>query len=498
MGTNASLDTNVDVLLIGAGIMSATLGVFLQQLQPDWNIVLLERLDELAAESSAPWNNAGTGHAALCELNYTPQKADGSIDCSKAFKINEQFELSKQFWSFLLERGLLPNTNFIKAVPHMSIVHGEKDAAYLKERVNLLTQHPLFEGMEYTEDHATLKQWFPLIMEGRNETEVVAATKSTQGTDVNFGALTQDLIAHLTKMPNVKVQLSEEVVKIKRSTDGRDWSVKVKNLKSGNTNTINAKFIFIGAGGGALHLLSQSGIPEAKGYGGFPVSGQWLRCTNPAIIEQHNAKVYGKAAVGAPPMSVPHLDSRMIDGKKELLFGPYAGFSTKFLKFGSYWDLPSSVNCSNISPLLQAGWNNLSLTKYLIQQVMLSPEKKLEALKEFYPQARMEDWELAVAGQRVQVIKKGKDGKGKLEFGTEVVSASDGTISALLGASPGASTSVAVMLDLLQKCFPIKIQSPEWKQKLSEMIPAYKQDWTNNPTLIRQWRAWTNQALQLH
>lgn len=495
--TTKNNEQPVDVVLIGAGIMSATLGVFLKQLQPDWTIEVLERLDEIAAESSAAWNNAGTGHSALCELNYTPEKEDGSVDCTKAFKINEQFEVSKQFWSYLVEHQYLNDSEFIKAVPHMSFVRGEKDMEFLKKRVELLTKNPLFKGMQYSEDHKTLKEWFPLMMENRDPVDKVAATKSDIGTDVNFGALTWSMIRYLMGEKGVSVKVAQDVKDIERSDDGKYWEVKVKNLTTDQTRKINARFVFIGAGGGALHLLEKSDIPEAKGYGGFPVSGQWLRCINPEVIERHHAKVYGKAAVGAPPMSVPHLDSRMINGEKELLFGPYAGFSTKFLKNGSYMDLPTSIKFGNIMPMLQVGLHNMSLTKYLIQQVRLSPEEKLEILKEFYPSARMEDWELAIAGQRVQVIKKNEKGSGVLEFGTELVSAADGSIAALLGASPGASTSVSVMLDLLKKCFPKQMGTAAWQAKIREMIPSFGQKLGEKPELIEQVREHSKKILKL-
>jgi malate dehydrogenase (quinone) len=490
--------SNADVVLIGAGIMSATLGTFLKQLQPDWTIEIFERLDQIAAESSDAWNNAGTGHAALCELNYTPEREDGTVDCSKAFKIDEQFEVSRQFWAFLVEQGLIGNADaFISSVPHMSFVRGEKDVAFLKKRFDTLTKNHLFTGMEYTEHPEMLASWVPLMMKDRDPSEKVAATRMNIGTDVNFGALTRTLFRYLAAQPGVSTHLSHEVKDIERPEDAGGWEISVKDMSTGERRRVRTRFVFIGAGGGALHLLNKSGIPEAKGYGGFPVSGQWFRCINPEVIEQHHAKVYGKAAVGAPPMSVPHLDSRLINGKQELLFGPYAGFSTKFLKYGSYLDLPTSIRLTNIVPMIQAGLDNISLTRYLIQQVRQTPEEKLEALKEFFPSAKMEDWELAIAGQRVQVIKKDEEEGGVLEFGTEIVHAADGSLAALLGASPGASTAVSIMLDLLKKCFAIEVQSGAWQEKLKQMIPSYNESLIEDAVLSRRIRKWTADVLGL-
>ena len=494
---NKKQNTEVDVVLIGGGIMSATLGTLINELNPDVKIEILERLDVVAAESSDAWNNAGTGHSALCELNYTPQKADGSVNIDKAIKIAEQFEISKQFWSYLVENGIIKNpANFIRQVPHMSAVFGEKDVKFLKTRFETLTKQNLFKGMEYTEDKALLKKWIPLMMEGRNPNEPMAATKMDIGTDVNFGALTRDLISYLDKKDNINLSLNQEVKDIEREDDGR-WEVEVKDLKTGQKREIKAKFVFIGAGGHSLLLLEKSGIPEAKGYGGFPVGGQWLRCVNEDIIKQHHAKVYGKASVGAPPMSVPHLDTRVIDGKQALLFGPYAGFSTKFLKQGSYFDLPASIKLSNIKPMLSAGLDNLPLTKYLITEVMKKPKDKLESLKQFMPTAKMEDWVIEKAGQRVQVIKKDPKHGGVLEFGTEVVSSADGSIAALLGASPGASTSVAIMIQLLKKCFPERAKSEEYKRKLREMIPSWGQSLNDNPELCAQVREKSQRVLKM-
>lgn len=488
--------TKTDVILIGAGIMSATLGTLLKELAPDWNITVFEKLDKAGEESSNEWNNAGTGHAALCELNYTVEKSDGSVDISKAVKINEQFQISKQFWSYLVNSNLIRNPQeFIMPLPHMSMVQGEKNVAFLRRRFEALSTNPLFQGMEFSDDPTKLKEWIPLIMNGRASNEPIAATKIDSGTDVNFGALTRMLLDHL-KDKDVDIRYKQSVEDMKRTADGL-WELKIRNVDSGMVERHCAKFVFIGGGGGSLHLLQKSGIPEGKRIGGFPVSGLFMVCNNSEVVEKHHAKVYGKAPVGAPPMSVPHLDTRYIDGKKALLFGPFAGFSPKFLKTGSMFDLITSVKPHNLGTMLAAGAKNMSLTKYLIQQVMLSKEKRMEELRDFVPNAKSEDWDLVVAGQRVQVIKDTTEGgKGTLQFGTEVISAADGSIAALLGASPGASTAVHVMLDVIKRCFPQHLN--EWEPKIKTMIPSYGVSLLENPELIHEIQVSTAQSLGLH
>lgn len=489
-------ERKTDVILIGAGIMSATLGTLLKELVPEWEIQVFEKLAGAGEESSNEWNNAGTGHAALCELNYTTEKKDGSIDISKAVTINEQFQISLQFWSYLVKSGLIQNPqDFIRPLPHMSFVHGEDNVRFLRKRYEAMSQNSLFAGMEYTEDVDKLKEWVPLMMKNRVFNEPIAATKIDSGTDVNFGALTRMLFEHLQRS-GVEVHYNHYVDDLKRANDGT-WELKVRDLKLGNVQRYRAKFVFIGGGGGSLHLLQKSGIPEGKGIGGFPVSGLFMVCNNPEVVEQHHAKVYGKAKVGAPPMSVPHLDTRYIDNKKSLLFGPFAGFSPKFLKTGSMFDLIKSVKPSNVLTMLAAGAKELALTKYLIQQVLLTKEQRMKELREFIPDAKSEDWDLIIAGQRVQVIKDTPDkGKGTLQFGTEVITAADGSIAALLGASPGASTAVHVMLEVIRRCFPQQL--PQWEGKIKEMVPSYGTSLMNNPALLEEVKAFTGEMLELN
>jgi len=487
-----SLFKDPDIALVGGGIMSATLGIMLKLLNPELTIQIIEALPQVAQESSHAWNNAGTGHAALCELNYTPEKTDGSIDISKAIKINQQFETSKHFWGYLVEQGIISDpTTFIRVCPHMSFIRGAENQEFLRKRFAAMTRSHFFSRMEYTTYHATIEGWAPLLNRGRSSTELLAATRVGTGTDVNYGELTRQMIYYLVSLDGVELALKTRVKNISRALNG-SWKLKLTDQK-----TISAAFVFLGAGGGALPLLQKSGIPEGRGFGGFPVSGQFLVCQNSEIIEQHAAKVYGKAAGGAPPMSVPHLDTRIIDGHKSLVFGPYAGFSPKFLKSGSNLDLFKSVAPDNLLPMLAAGRDNMPLTAYLIKEVFKSHNDRCEMLREFFPEARNEDWTLFTAGQRVQVIKKDPKTTGSLQFGTEVVASADGSLATVLGASPGASTSPPIILQVLEKCFAKAMVSSEWKKKLAEMVPAYRIDLEKDPAAYDEFAAKAATSLQL-
>ncbi|NWF34004.1 malate dehydrogenase (quinone) [Stenotrophomonas sp. SAM-B] len=492
----AGNDKPVDVVLVGGGIMSITLATFLQELQPDWNIQVYERLDGVALESSDGWNNAGTGHSAFAELNYTPELPDGSIETKRAVGIAEQFEISRQFWSHQVREGRLSQpSDFINPTPHMSFVWGDENIAYLHKRQQALVKNPLFYGMQYSEDAAQIKQWAPLLMEGRDPKQKVAATWMPLGTDVNFGVITRQLTAGLQRSPNFRLHLNHEVRAL-RQNDDKSWNVTVKDLASDTESTIKSRFVFIGAGGAALKLLQLSGIPESKNYAGFPVGGQFLAFQSPAIAGRHSVKAYGMAETGSPPMSVPHLDARKLDGKPVVLFGPFALYSTKFLKHGSWFDLYSSVNHNNVAGMMDVGLENLDLVKYLMGQARLNDDDRQAELVKYYPNAKREDWKLVTAGQRVQIIKNDPEKGPILQFGTEIVTDQDHTLAALLGASPGASTSPPIMLDLLKKAFPEQMAAG-WEARLKEIVPSYGRKLNDSPALTNEIRRLTSETLKL-
>ncbi|GAB3343882.1 malate dehydrogenase (quinone) [Modestobacter lapidis] len=486
---------NPDVVLVGGGIMSATLSALLGVVAPDWSVTVFESGDAVAEESSGPWNNAGTGHAALCELNYTPAGPDGRVNPAKAVTINEQFQVSRQFWSHLVRKGLTGSPkDFITPVPHISFVTGAAGQKYMRTRFEAMSAEPLFDGMEHTQDPAVLAEWVPLMMAGRDPGQKMAATRSVAGTDVDFGSLTR-LMFDAATARGVQVHTSTRVDRVERGTDGR-WTIGARDTRTGERRTVRSRFVFVGAGGGALPLLQKAGIPEIRGFGGFPVSGQFLRTRSPELVGRHQAKVYGQAAVGAPPMSVPHLDLRYIDNDQSLLFGPYAGFSPKFLKGGSLFDLPKSVRGNNLGSMLGVAKDNIPLTRYLIGQVLQSRGARHATLTDFVPTAEAGDWELITAGQRVQVIKQDPDGRGVLQFGTELVVGGEGTIAGLLGASPGASTAVAAMLNLLERCFPDRVDF--WRPLIQEAIPSYGHKLSEEPALLVQVREDTKRTLELN
>lgn len=487
----------IDILLVGGGIMSATLATLLNRLDQNFTIHLIERLPNIAQESSDAWNNAGTGHAGFCELNYTPQKPSGAVDIQRALEVNAAFETSLQFWSHLVNTNVIPDpSTFISPTPHISFVEGSDNVAFLRERFLNLKPHHLFSNMQFADDADTLREWMPLVMQGRKTNIPVAATRVRYGTDVNFGALTSSLVEALKDKKNIHITLNTEVTALQKCSNGH-WQVSLKNRETNQSHQVESQFVFLGAGGGALNLLQQSAIPESLGYGGFPVSGQWLVCNNPSVIAQHQAKVYGKAAIGAPPMSVPHLDTRIIEGKPALLFGPYAGFTTKFLKTGSILDLIKSIKLNNLKSMFGVAKHNMDLTKYLVKESLQTHQARMATLRQLFPEAKDEDWTLETAGNRVQIIKRCDEKGGKLEFGTETVCAEDGSIAGLLGASPGASVATKAMIDVIEHCFKDRVKTEEWQATLKTMVPSYGESLIENATLLRKVRAHNLTTLKL-
>mgnify|MGYP001554895602 FL=1 len=481
------------MVFVGAGIMSLTLATIIRQLEPRWKLVVIEQMPDVAMESSHGWNNAGTGHSALCELNYTPETDDGSIATEKAIEINQQFQISRQFWSWLVESGRIPEPGkFIRQSPHMSLVFGEENIDFLRRRYEALREHPLFAGMEYSEDPREIAKWAPLVVDGRLKSEPIAATRVVSGSDVDFGVLSVELAKQL-QQDGVEFYFEHRVADLGRSEAG--WNVEVRHQLGETPFWVDADFVFVGAGGAALSLLQNAGIPEIRGYGGFPVSGEWLKCDNEDVVKRHNAKVYGLAEIGAPPMSIPHLDRRSVEDQESVMFGPYAGFTPKFLKNGSFADLFASLRWHNIGPMLAVAVQNLGLLRYLIKEVFASKQKRLEALYRFYPDANPEDWVREVAGQRVQIIKPDRKRVGVLQFGTEVVASADGSIAGLLGASPGASTAAAIMLEVLEDCFPSRIDG--WTETIRQMVPSYRVSGRDHTDVMIQQMFHTASVLKL-
>jgi malate dehydrogenase (quinone) len=493
----AGTTSKVDAVLVGTGIMSATLSALLRRLEPNWSITVVERLDGAAAESSDPWNNAGTGHAGLCELFYTPQLPDGSIDITKAVRVNEQFQVTRQFWAYAADNGMVSDVRgFLNPVPHVSFVQGAERVDYLRRRRHALADNPLFARTEWVECADEFARRLPYMAAKRDlsgSSAPIALSWATEGTDVDFGALSRQLIGYGLRNGTAAL-FGHEVRNLTRQRDG-SWTLAIRNRRRGESHKLNAPFVFVGAGGQALPLLQKSGIKEIKGFGGFPVGGRFLRSGNPAVTRGHRAKVYGLPAPGAPGMTAAHLDTRIVNGKPWLMFGPFAGWSPKFLKHGHFSDLPRSVKPGNLATVVGAGLGQRELVSYLIGQLRLSKPTRVEALREFAPSAIESDWSLTTSGQRVQVMRRDRRRGGRLEFETTVLAASDGSIAGLLGASPGASTAVTAMLDVLHRCFPNRYAA--WLPALKEMIPSLGVTLSTEPALYDELRSWTNKALAL-
>ena len=459
-------NNHYDAVLVGAGIMSGTLALLLAEVLPDIKILIIEKLNSPGSESTGAFNNAGTGHAANCELNYTPIDEKGNIIIDKALSINRSFENSMSLWASLYAAGKIDIKKFLKFIPHISFVSGKENISFLKKRYQAMANNPEFKDMEFTSSFGQISSWASLITKDRNPLNEIAATRVERGTDINFEALTKEYLSFVSKNKNVELRYKTELKDLKK-IDQKQWELELS--LNGRKISVRTAFVFLGAGGKTINYLQKSKIPEANNYGGFPVSGKWLICEEKYLTKKHNAKVYGKADIGSPPMSVPHLDTRWIDGKRLLLFGPFAGFTTKFLKQGSYFDLFNSIKKNNIVSMLDVGFKNNDLINYLISQSLKNHNSRVDNLKNMMPSADPSNWYLKNAGQRVQIIKKTNKG-GSLKFGTEIVTSSDGSLSALLGASPGASTAVSIMVKVLTRSCLFLNDKINLQKKINDLI----------------------------
>lgn len=490
---------NYDVVLIGAGIMSTTVATMLTELEPEWSIGIFERLDRAGKEASEAWNNAGTGHAALCELNYTPRDDRGEISTTKALAINEQFQLSRQLWSYWVEQRTLEHpSSFINPIPHMSFAWGEKGARYLRERYEQMRPEPVFTHLEHTEDPAVIEQWAPLLMRGRTDDKRVAASRARGGTDIDFGEMTRQLADHLARR-RADVRYRHRVTSLRRERAG--WRLQITDSATSKRANVQARHVFVGAGGGTLPLLQSAKLPAVRGYSGFPVAGQFLRTTDPETAAHHYAKVYGLPGPGAPPMSVPHLDTRFVSGRRTLMFGPYAGFSMKYLKYGPHSALLNSLRPHNVGPMFDVAGDRRDFVLFLLRELAKNKRAKTAQLLDYYPQADPRSWELITAGQRVQVVKPGpysptKRRRGVMElFGTELITSADGSLAGLLGASPGASTAPEIALRVLSTTYPDHV--PRWRATLQGMVPSYGRRLNDDVGLLDEMTSWTNRVLEL-
>mmetsp|Transcript_82104 Transcript_82104/g.145559 ORF Transcript_82104/g.145559 Transcript_82104/m.145559 type:complete len:566 (+) Transcript_82104:69-1766(+) len=479
----------VDAVFIGGGIVSTTTALILKKLQPDWTIVIIERLGAVGEESSHGFSNAGTGHSGFCEPNYTPAIVkDGkeTVKIDKPIFACESFMAGRQFWASLVTEGLVKDpTSFIRSAPHIAFGPGEEKKKTIVKRFEAMKPQPLFATMEFSDDPKVMTKWAPLVMEGRDPSQPCAMTYVKEGTDVDFGALTKACCEAFIKLGG-DLRLFSEVTKIKEDVD-HSWMVTTRKCDAGRGYRVyKSKFVFVGAGGWSLPMLQMSGIPQIKGYNALSVDGEWAVCQNPAVVNRHPVKVYAPGPVGAPPMSMPHIDAREIGGKKMLLFGPWCQWTPRFLKKGKMTDAFRVFKPHNIMPLATAGLKNLDLGVFLLRQMTTSYPQRFEEIKEYYPKADPDDWTFVPAAVRAQIIKR--DGKSKicgaLQFGTEVISNDSGTLAGLMGASPGASTVVQIALDVLRRCY--KDVFPTWEADIKKMIPSFGTKLNENPAMVKK------------
>lgn len=479
----------MNVIIIGAGIMGTTLATLAKELAPELDVTILERLDHAGAGNSWVFNNAGTGHEANCELNYTPVDEE-VISVEKALKIHAQFNIAKQFWAHLIEKGAIKDPkSFINRTKHCTIV-SEASIEELRLRFKEMSAHHFFENMQFSEDFDEIKSWIPYLMEERPRDQKMAATVIETGTDVNFGALTEQMAAHAVQELGVKIEYGTHVKRVHRSPTGR-WLIEAE--QNGSPIQHRADVLFVGAGGGAFPLLKKSHLPFRSRFSGFPVGGRFLQAPiSEEQAEQYRAKTYGKAAVGAPPMSVPHLDLRVAEGQHYLLFGPFASFKPVLEKGRGFFDYLSSMRLHDIPGLLNVALEHFPLVKYLVSETFKGEKSMFEELESFAPgMSRKFNWKAIEAGQRVQIIKD-----GDLQMGTEILVSSDKTYGTLLGASPGASVSPEVMLRCLEQLLPSIFTKDEAQKKKKEIFPEDDLDTLiNNPERYREVRDSANKIL---
>ncbi|NMT64961.1 malate:quinone oxidoreductase [Marinobacter orientalis] len=479
----------MNVIIIGAGIMGTTFATLAKEMVPDLDITILERLDGPGEGNSSAFWNAGTGHEANCELNYTPVDEE-VISVEKALKIHAQFNVAKQFWAYLIEKGAIKDpTTFINQTKHCTIV-SEPAIQELKLRFKEMSAHHFFEHMRYSEDFDEIKSWIPYTMEERPRHEKMAATVIETGTDVNFGALTEQMAEYAVNDLGVRIEYGTHVRRVHRSPTGR-WVIEA--VSKGVPVQHKADVLFVGAGGGAFPLLKRSHLPFRSRFAGFPVGGRFLQAQiSEEQARYYTAKTYGKAKVGAPPMSVPHLDLRVVDGKHYLLFGPFASFKPVLERGRGFFDYLTSIRLHDIPGLLNVALEHFPLVKYLVSESFKGEKSMFEELDSFAPGlSKKFDWKPIAAGQRVQIIKD-----GDLQMGTEIVVSKDKTYGTLLGASPGASVSPEVMLRCLEQLLPSIFSKEEARKKKQEMFPEDDLDTLiNAPDRYREIRDAVNRQL---
>lgn len=450
------------LVIVGAGIMGVTFATLARELDPNLDITLIERLPGPAMSNSGVFNNAGTGHEANCELNYTPVDED-EIALDKALHIHAQFNVAKQFWAYLVKQGIVKNpASFIHATKHCTLV-AEDSIGMLRLRFEEMSKHHFFGNMSFSESREEIQSWIPYTMEQRSETERMAATKIEGGTDVNFQAVTEDMVRYLGHH-QVKLDFNTHVKRVHKSPTGT-WLVEAS--KDGAPVQYKADKLFVGAGGGAFPLLKKSHLPCRSRFAGFPVGGRFLVAEiDEQAARYYNAKTYGKAKVGAPPMSVPHLDLRAANGRHYLLFGPFATFMPVLEKGRGFVEYVRSMRLHDLPNLLNVALEHFPLVKYLVSETFKGKESMFTELENFAPGIRKKfEWKIVQAGQRVQIIKD-----GDLQMGTEVIVSEDLSYGTLLGASPGASVSPEVMLRTLEKMIPELFESEASQEKLKEIF----------------------------